>query len=157
MTLWSSGKRANSAGTFTVRARELPAGGSLGTPVDVSVSGENAYDAQLAANPAGDAAVVWLRRGGGITNDSVRAATFVAGVGFGAPVGLSPFGYLGGSGGRPEVAVDQVGDAIAIWAAFGTSASLQAAAIATVGSPVPVRRPSGRPGAQPSGRGRPSR
>ena len=59
---------------FIVQAAARPAGGSFGAPVDLSLAGQNAFDPQVAIDPAGDAVAVWDRSNG--ANTIVQAAGY---------------------------------------------------------------------------------
>ena len=59
---------------FIVQTAARPAGSSFGAPVDLSLAGQNAFDPQLAIDPAGDAVAVWDRSNG--ANTIVQAAGY---------------------------------------------------------------------------------
>jgi len=84
---------------------------SWSAPVDLSESGVGVYGPQVAVDPAGDAAAVWMQAmvGGGY---SVQAATRPAGGAWTTPVKLSSPGL---NAAEPTVAIDAHGDAIAVW------------------------------------------
>lgn len=80
------------------------------TPVDLSAAGQTATGPQVAVNSAGEAVAVWERSNGG--RDIVEASIRPPGGSFSIPVKVSRSGF-GGS--FPQVAVDDVGGAIAVW------------------------------------------
>ena len=93
-----------------VQAAVRPAGGTFTAPVDLSLAGRGAYDPQVALDRDGDAIAVWKRFSG--TNFIVQAAVRPAGGTFAGPTDLSAAGR---SAQAPQVAIDQDGDAIAVW------------------------------------------
>ena len=105
-----------------VQAATRPTGGTWQAPVDVSAPGQDA-DPNLAIDPAGDAIAAWDWYDG--TNFIIRAAVRPVGSRvWRSPVDLSA---AGNSSYLPQVAVDQQGDAIAVWLNDGTHAIVQAA------------------------------
>jgi hypothetical protein len=93
------------------------------SPVNISVAGQNAFEAQVAMNEGGDVVAVWERFDG--TNFRVQAASRPAGGGFSAPVNLS---VAGEDAVAPQVAIDQAGGAVAVWErSDGTDRRVQAA------------------------------
>jgi hypothetical protein len=90
-----------------------PAGGSFGAPQDVSPPYGDASDSQLAVDAMGNAIAVWDRLLA--ANHVVQAAVRPAGGSFGTPQDLS---VPGGAAGRPQVAVDREGDAVAVWEGY---------------------------------------
>ncbi len=73
-----------------IQAATRPPGGSFGTPVDLSASGEDATDPRIATSPDGTVTAVW-RRSDGISV-IIQAATRPPGGSFGTPVNLSASG-----------------------------------------------------------------
>jgi hypothetical protein len=105
-----------------IQAAERPAGGTWGSPVDLSAPGEDAADPRLAVGAAGDAVAVWRRYDG--ANTRIEAASLTPGGTWGAPVKLSAGGENAGFAG---VAVDSAGDAAAVWQRFdGVNPIIQA-------------------------------
>ena len=92
-----------------------PAAAEWTTPVNLSQSGQNAFDVEVAVEPDGDAVFVWQRFDGASLRVQTRARS-AAGV-------LSPVQTLSGAGvpsgpqgGSPaQVAVDADGDAVFTW------------------------------------------
>ena len=118
---------------FVVQSAVRPAGAAkFGAPVDVSLpqstAHENAVGPQIAVDPAGDEIVVWALGGGSDGHHwAVQAAVRPAGATrFDAPQELS----VAGQNQDPQVAVDQAGDAIAVWQRFdGAHAFVDAASL----------------------------
>jgi ABC-type phosphate transport system substrate-binding protein len=82
-------------------------------PVDLSPPGEEAFAPQIAVDPAGEAVAVWEHPEGSPQNFiAIRTAGKVAGGAWSAPVGLS---LANGYNRFPEVAIDDGGDAVAVW------------------------------------------
>lgn len=86
MVVWA-GSTNEVGGHSVVRAAHRPTSGSWEAPVDLSEDGENAFPADVAFDPDGNAAVVWVRYDG--TNHVIQAAYRPAGGEWEAPVDLS--------------------------------------------------------------------
>ncbi len=97
-----------------VQAAEKPAGGSWVAAVNLSKSGQEALDPQVAVNASGDAVAVWKRSNG--SNEIVQAASRPAGGAWGAPADLSAAGE---DSEEPQVAIDNGDDAVAVWTGGG--------------------------------------
>lgn len=103
-------------------------GGALAAPTwlapsDLSATGQDAGHAQVAVDPAGDAVVVWQRYDG--SEEIVQAASRPAGGTWQPPTNLSAPGQ---DAEEPRVAIDQAGDAIAVWRrSDGSNQIIQAA------------------------------
>lgn len=125
VAVWSR----HDGGEYVAQAASRPAGGSWGAPTDLSVPNQIAFDLQVGVDPAGDAVAVWVLREG--TADVAQAASRPAGGAWGAPIDLSAPGQEALS---PQVAVDPVGDAVAVWEHHdGTGRIVQAADYDAVG------------------------
>ncbi|MFT3866295.1 MAG: PKD domain-containing protein [Solirubrobacterales bacterium] len=109
-----------------VQAASRAAGGGWGSPVDLSVGGENAYRPQVAVDQTGEAVAVWYRYDG--TNWIAQAASRTAGGDWGAPVDLSATGE---DALESQVAIDQAGEAVAVWERFDGSNEIIEAATRT--------------------------
>ncbi len=101
--------RSNST-HYIVQTSTRPPGGTFGAPVDLSASGQDAYDPQLAIAPDGTTTATWQRTNG--TNYIVQASTRPPGGAFGAPVDLSATGQ---DAGFPQLAVAADGTTTVIW------------------------------------------
>jgi hypothetical protein len=99
-----------------VQSSLRPAGGAFATPVDLSATGQDAFDPQVAFDASGNALAVWRRFNG--SNDIVQSSFRPAGGVFAAPVDVSA---TGGSVLGPQVAFDPSGDALAVWERFNGS------------------------------------
>jgi len=93
-----------------IQAATRPPGGSFGAAVDLSATGQNAFDPQIAIAPDGAATAVWLRFNG--THFIIQAATRPPGGSFGAAVDLSATGQ---SARNPQIAIAPDGAATAVW------------------------------------------
>jgi hypothetical protein len=114
-------ERSNGTNTI-VQAAFRPPGGSFGETKDLSEIGQSAGLAQVAMDRLGDAVVVWERSNG--TNTIIQAAFRPAGGSFGLPQDLSA---AGGNAGFPRVALDDQGNAVAVWHRLnGANAIIQA-------------------------------
>src|SRR5256714_7274462 len=113
----------------TAQAAERRAGATWSAAQDISGSCVDAHGVELAVNPAGKAIVVWECQKGG--NTIVQAVTRPGRGNWSAPHDLSAPGQ---DAHVPQVALDRVGDALAVWArSNGTDVIVQAA----------LQRPSG--------------
>jgi hypothetical protein len=101
-------------GTHTiVQDAVRPPGGAFptaGTAPTLSDTAQNADTAKVAMNDRGDAAVVWLRSNA--TNEIAQARVRPAGGAFAPTVDLSS---AGADAGAPDVAIDPLGRATAVW------------------------------------------
>ncbi len=104
--------RRFNAGNYIVQAATRPAGSTtFGTPENLSASGGNAYEPQVAVGADGATTITWRRSNG--SNDIIQAATRPAGSAtFGAPVDLSA---VGGTANSPQVAVSADGATTITW------------------------------------------
>ena len=110
------GRRPESSFATRVHAAARPAGGRWSRPARISAAGEAASEPQVEVDPRGEATVLWgrsLRQGFSIVRSSVRPA----GGAWQAPVNVSPAGEQAGGG---ELAVDDRGNATAIWDRYTT-------------------------------------
>jgi hypothetical protein len=113
-----------------VEAAFRPAGGSFGKPVVLSETGQNALDAQVAIDAAGDATVVWQRSDGKET--LVEEALRPAGGTFGK---AQPLSEAGESAELPRVAMNAEGDTAVGWVRSDGSHQIAQAVTRTAGSP----------------------
>lgn len=111
IAVWS---RSNGTNTI-VQASVRPAGGSWQAAEDLSAPGQDASDAHVAMNAAGEAIAVWRRSNGG--DPIVQASVRPPGGSWGPPVDLSATG----SASNPKVALNAAGDAAVVWFAWDGS------------------------------------
>jgi len=115
-------RRSNGTSNI-IQAATRPPGGSFGAAVDLSATGQNALDPQIAIAPDGTATAVWRRFNG--TNFVAQAATRPPGGSFGAAIDLSATGE---DSLAPQVAIAPDGAATVVWTRFnGTNFIIQAA------------------------------
>jgi hypothetical protein len=109
-----------------IEAAWRPAGGSFGPPQTISGGVASAVHPEVAVNAEGTAVAVWESSDvPSCYGDYVQAASSAAGGSFGAAQRLSPSGQFAN---EAQVAVDPLGDAIAVWSRFdGTHTRLDAA------------------------------
>jgi hypothetical protein len=102
-----------------VQASVRPASsGTWQAPVNLSETGWNSFEPQLAVDPEGDAVVVW-RRTNGISGEFIQASVMPVSSGiWQAPVALSETGENAES---PQVVFDSQGDATAVWQRYNGS------------------------------------
>jgi PKD domain len=97
-------------GTNTVQAAVRPAGQENWlAPDDISEAGQEAGEAAVAMNDAGDAVSAWTRTTG---TNTVQAAVRPAGGAWGEPDDLSAAGQ---EARNPDVAIGEAGDRVAVW------------------------------------------
>jgi hypothetical protein len=102
-----------------IRVASKPAGGSWSAPVDISdpATGEGDSNPRVALDAAGDTAVVWSTSNAANAESSdahyaVQAASKPAGGSWSAPVDISSPGEVTSF---PKVALDDIGNATALW------------------------------------------
>jgi hypothetical protein len=115
---------------YIVQSAVHPAGGSWSAPVDLSATGQDASEAQVAVDGSGNATAVWFRSNG--TNDIVQSAVRPAGGSWSAPVDLSATGR---NAGAPQVAVDTSGNATAVWQRHNGTHLIVQSAVRPAGDP----------------------
>ena len=93
-----------------VQAAYRPAGGAFGAVQTLSQAGAEADEPRVAMDGRGDAVLLWSIAGGG--HAEVQAAVAAPGGAFAAPVSLSGPAAVASV---PQVALDEHGDAIAVW------------------------------------------
>lgn len=99
-----------------VFANTLPANGAWGTWVRVDASGNlPAQRADLALGPNGSAMAIWRERNPGDNNYSMKAARYTPAAGWQAPQGIENVFTNVNADSQPRVAVDDLGNAIALW------------------------------------------
>jgi hypothetical protein len=101
---------------FIVQAATRPKGGTWSSPADLSAPGHSAIEPQVALDPKGDAVAVWYRGDG--SNLIIQAASRPKGGNWSSPVNLSAPNQ---DAFEPQVALDQKGDAVAVWDRFDGS------------------------------------
>ncbi|MFM9054659.1 MAG: InlB B-repeat-containing protein, partial [Solirubrobacterales bacterium] len=104
--------RSTDTGFVFIQAATRPAGsGTFGAPENLSETGQDAFNPQVAVAPDGATTVVWERSNG--SNAIIQAATRPAGSGtFGAPENLSEAGQ---DAFNPQVAVAPDGATTVVW------------------------------------------
>lgn len=112
---------------YRVQAASKPVAGAWGAPVDLSAPGEDAGEPQVAIDPAGNAVAAWSRSNG--ANTIIQAASKPVGGAWGAPDDLS---LPGQDADEPDVALDQAGNAVAVWQRSNGANSI----VQTVSKPV---------------------
>ena len=108
-------RRSNGADSI-IQAAIRPPGGTFGAPVDLSATGQGAYNPGVAVSSDGTATVVWDRSNG--TNNMVQAVTRPPGGSFGAPVDLS---VAGQDADDPDIGVASDGTATVVWRRYDGS------------------------------------
>jgi len=95
---------------YVIQSATLPVDGTWSAPADLAVATTDTRRPQVAVDEAGDAVAVWQQIRGG--NDAILAVTRPAGGAWSAPAVLSAPGQ---NARGPQVALDQFGDAVAVW------------------------------------------
>lgn len=98
---------------WIVTSATRPAGGAWTAPVDLSATGHDAWDPQVAVDPAGNATAVWSLADEPMSDSArtVQAARRTVAGEWTAPVDLS----RGGTAWNPQVALDSSGNATTVW------------------------------------------
>ena len=108
-----------------IQASTRPPGGSFGTPVDLSVAGQDAFGPQITKAPDGTTTAVWGWGRSIAANNTVQAATRPPGGSFGAPVDLSATGRPAFG---PQITTAPDGTTTAVWQRYnGANVVIQAA------------------------------
>jgi hypothetical protein len=95
---------------FTVSSPAFATSGVPSAPVDLSTSGQDAYNPQVSVDSTGLAIAVWARYDG--SKNLIQSSTSQSGGTWSTPVDLSASGQDANS---PQVSVDSKGLAIAVW------------------------------------------
>ncbi len=118
-----------------VQSAVRPAGGGWQEPLNISAPPEDLSETavQVAVDPKGDAVAVWERRDGASRNWVIQSAVRPAGGTWGEPNSLSP---VSESAYYPVVAIDEFGDAVAVWGRYEHSESSILAAVLDAAPPL---------------------
>ncbi len=106
-SIWSRSNGTN----YEPQTAYRPAGGSWQAPVTLSEAGYDAGGAQIAVDPEGDAAAVWETFPPASSRTIQVSVKSDAGA-WSAPVTLAD---IGEPVGKPRIAIDSHGDAVAVW------------------------------------------
>jgi hypothetical protein len=101
---------------YVIQSSTSQSGGAWSTPVDLSASGQSAQGPQVSVDSTGLATTVWSRYDG--SNDIIQSSTSQSGGTWSAPVDLSAGGQ---DANGPQVSVDSMGLAMAVWTRFDGS------------------------------------
>ena len=113
---------------YVVRAARRPAGGDWQSPQDISAGSLEGMYPDVAADPAGNAAAVWVRAVGG--DQLAEAAVRPAGGAWQPPQALSaPAGAAFGA----RVALDAAGNVVAVWRRWNGAHYIAQAAVRSGG------------------------
>jgi hypothetical protein len=116
--------RLDASGIDRVQACTLSAANILGPVQTLSPALHHGFNPQIAVDPAGDAVVVWERSNG--INERIQARTITTGGALGAVQTIS--NGTGQNGYEPQVAIDSLGKAVAVWRDAGLIFRVMAAA-----------------------------
>lgn len=104
--------RSNGDNNIVQASRSTNSGVSWSTPVDLSLTGEDADNPRVAADGSGNIVAVWTRSDG--SDQRIQASRSTnGGAGWSTPAYLSESGVASE---RPRVAIDDLGNAVAVWA-----------------------------------------
>jgi PKD domain len=106
-SVWNRSNGTN----YETQTAYRPAGGSWQAPVTLSETGYDAGSAQIAVDPEGDAAAVWSTFPPASGRTIQAAVKSHAGT-WSAPVTLAD---IGEPEGKPQIAIDSRGNAVAVW------------------------------------------
>jgi hypothetical protein len=120
------------AGLFSgiVEASERPAGGAWSEPEDLSAAGGEATSPRVAMDATGDAVAAWQRSDG--SSSIVQVSERPAGGGWSEPEDVSAAGQ---DASAPQIALNPVGDAVAVWQRWDGSNEIVQASARRVGNP----------------------
>ncbi len=108
--VWANNPNAAGAGSDThIWANRYDAAGGWGTATQIG-GAEWGLEPQVAMDPTGNAMVVWSEYDD--VNWTAWTARYTVGTGWGTPELIGRAGFLSG---RPQIAVDPRGNAIAVW------------------------------------------
>jgi hypothetical protein len=106
IAVWNRSDGSN----YIIQSSTSQSGGTWSTPVDLSASGQSAYNPQVSVDSTGLATAVWFRSDG--SNYIIQSSTSQSGGTWSTPVDLSASGQTAYD---PQVSVDSTGLAIAVW------------------------------------------
>jgi hypothetical protein len=119
---------ARSNGTnIIIQASTKTLNGTWSTPTDLSADGRNATSPQIAIDSFGNAIAVWARSNG--TNIIIQASTKTLNGTWSTPTDLSAVGQ---DAGLPQIAIDSLGNAIAVWARYNSTGGIIQASTKTL-------------------------
>jgi len=118
IAVWQRNNGTNSI----VQASTKTLNGTWSTPTDLSAAGQDAYDPRIAIGSLGNAIAVWS--GSNYTNYIIQASTKTLNGSWSTPTDLSA---IGRDAVLPQIAIDSLGNAIAVWyRSNGTNSIVQA-------------------------------
>ena len=119
------------------QARVRPAGGPFAGVVNLSATGQDATDPEVAIDPAGRATALWLRSNG---THTVAQSRFLTAAG-GLDGGVDDVSDTGENASFPSVALDPNNDAVAVWTGAKLTKAASRASRATFGPPQTISSP----------------
>jgi uncharacterized delta-60 repeat protein len=121
----------NNGDNYIVQSSTSLDGGEWVAPDDLSATGANAVVPQVSVNADGTAVAVWSRSNG--SNTIIQSSTSINGGEWSTPV--DDLSEVGGDAFYPQVTVDAIGTAIAVWSrSNGTNTIIQASTRPSGGS-----------------------
>jgi hypothetical protein len=120
------------AGVGRIESAEMPPGGQWGGAIELTGSGENATNPQV-ASAAGRSLAIWTLRGAG-SYTSIRAAERPSGGDWQPGIDLTQPG-LPQTVFAPDIAIDPSGNAAAVWARSGASPTVIEGRVKPAGGP----------------------
>lgn len=113
-----------------IQASYAASPGAWGSPATLSPTTQNAVVPQVAINASGQAVAVWQNSVNGVT--MIQGSTYASGSWSSRPATITSSGYSGTS---PQVALNNAGQAVVVWAGNnGTSAAIQSSTVTIGGS-----------------------
>jgi hypothetical protein len=131
--MWTRSNASNDI----AQARVRPAGGAFAGVVNLSATGQDATDPEVAIDPAGRATALWLRSNG---TDIVAQSRFLTAAG-GLDGGVDDVSDTGEDASFPSVALDPNNNAVAVWTGAKRTKAASRASRATFGPPQTISSP----------------
>jgi hypothetical protein len=133
VVVWTRSNATN----VIAQARVRPAGGVFADVVDLSATGRDASDPDVAIDPAGRATAVWLRWNGANTIAQARSLTAAGAL----DTGVDEVSDPGVDALVPSLALDPDNNAVAVWTGNRLTKGASRASRATFGAPQTISGP----------------
>jgi hypothetical protein len=123
IAVWSRSNGSNN--TIIQASRYTYTNGSWSTPEDLSAVGQNASNPKIAIDNLGNAIAVWTRFNG--FNGIIQTRRYTYNGSWSTPESVVDLSAVGGNASSPQIAIDNLGNAIAVWSrSNGSNTIIQA-------------------------------
>jgi hypothetical protein len=119
------------------QARVRPAGGAFAGVVNLSATGQDATDPEVAIDPAGRTTAIWLRSNG---TNTIAQSRFLTAAGA-LDGGVDDVSDTGENASSPSIALDPNNNAVAVWTGAKLTKAASRASRATFGAPQTISSP----------------